>query len=114
MFEGRQAGKQAGDKPYSSGVMRNRSFRSAPAQKAASTSLAIISARVAPFSPSAWMLPIWCESSLRSWVEIALRAEGRLRDRMRMLPLWGAGIVRMVSWGDGVVLVMRVRWWEGW
>jgi hypothetical protein len=88
-----------------------RSFRSAPAQKQLSTSLARISALVGavlsvPAEPpnfsvtgtsSPWSLyseaiASMCErSSQRSCLEMALRAEGRASERMRMRPDDGAG-----------------------
>lgn len=104
----------AGWEIYSSCVIFSRSLRSAPAQKAVSISLAMIKARVGPASPSAWRDFIWWDSSVRSWTEMALRAEGRLRERMRMLPECGAGIVRMLMVGAGEDEVIRVRWcgWE--
>ena len=96
---------------YSSGVKVARSFRSAPAQKLESTSLANISARVAPVSPSWCMLFIWCVNSASSWREMALRAAGRLKDNMRMLPECGAGTLVTFTTGDGAVeYVQRCTW----
>lgn len=67
------------------------SFRSAPAQKLESTSLARISARVAPVSPSAWMLSTWWLSSESNWRDMAFRAAGRFNERILIDPECGAG-----------------------
>lgn len=75
-----------GRETYSSCVKVARSFRSAPAQKLVSTSLANMSARVAPVSPSLWILLTWCVNSASSWRDMAFRAAGRLNDNMRILP----------------------------
>lgn len=71
---------------YSSGVNVARSFRSAPAQKLESTSLARINALVDPLSPSSCMLLIWWLSSASNCRDIALRAAGRFKERILMLP----------------------------
>jgi hypothetical protein len=76
---------------YSSCVNVALSFKSAPAQKLASTSLARISARVDPLSPSWCMLLTWWLSSASNCRDIAFRAAGRLSDSIRMLPECGAG-----------------------
>lgn len=94
---------------YSSLLIPFRSFKSAPAQKLASTSLARINARVGP-SPSfsAWMLSTSCRSSLSSCREMALRDSGRLRLRIRMLPLWGAGtLVTLIVEAEAVEYALR-------
>jgi hypothetical protein len=77
-----------------------RSFRSAPAQKLVSMSLAMINALVDPVSPSLCMLVIWWFSSASNCFEMALRAAGRLRERIRMLPQCGAGTL-VTLMGDG-------------
>ncbi|KAL3426383.1 hypothetical protein PVAG01_03174 [Phlyctema vagabunda] len=94
--------------PFLAGVKPARSFKSAPAQKQLSTSLARISARTGPcsFAPSTVLarsfsspftsywpatLVMLLRSSRSSCREIAFRADGRLRFRMRMRPLPGAG-----------------------
>lgn len=76
---------------YSSGVNVALSFKSAPAQKLESTSLARMSALVEPVPPSACMLFTWCVSSASNCLDIALRAAGRFNDSIRMLPECGAG-----------------------
>ena len=63
-----------------------RSLRSAPAQKLVSISLAMMRARVGPFLPSASMELTWWLSSDSNCLEMELRALGRLRDRILMLP----------------------------
>jgi hypothetical protein len=88
---------------YCSGENVARSFKSAPAQKLVSTSLAIINARVAPDSPSSWIESTSRRSSESNWVEIAFRALGRLSDTMRILPLWGAGTLVTFRTGDAVL-----------
>lgn len=87
----------------SSCVNVTRSFRSAPAQKLESMLLARIRARVVPVSPSAWMLFIWWFSSERSWRDMALRAAGRLRERIRIEPECGAGTLVTFMTGDMAV-----------
>lgn len=91
----------------SSCVKPSRSFRSAPAQKQASLSLARITARVGPpMGGSECRVSISCRRSERSCLLIALRALGRLRDRILMLPLCGAGtevIFRVEGEGEGVL-----------
>jgi len=104
---------------YSSAVKVARSFRSAPAQKQLSTSLATISALVGPLSSTPAAPPNFnvggtssplasysaaiasmCErSSQSSCLEIALRAEGRASERMRMRPDEGAGTSVMLIKG---------------
>lgn len=64
-----------------------RSLRSAPAQKAASDSEARIRARVGPVEGSEARVLISWERSWSNWVLIALRAAGRLREMILMLPL---------------------------
>ena len=88
---------------YSSGVKPARSLRSAPAQKLESTSLLNIRALVAPISPSLCILSIWWFNSASNCLEIALRATGRLRERMRMLPQCGAGMLVTLITGAGAV-----------
>lgn len=97
---------------YSESDMVRRSFRSAPAQKQESSSLAMISTRVcawraaAASAPapvcvsSAWMRSTSAPSSSRSLREMALRACGRFRERILMTPTFGAGA--------GTVVIMRV------
>ena len=116
VFEGGGAGRRGKGGAYSLLVMPARSFRSAPAQKHSSTSLARISTRVpCPTAPPAlcpaisssasrFTALISCESSERSWREMALRVRGLLRLRTRMWPRCGAGmlwVLRRV--GDGAV-----------
>ena len=81
---------------YSSGDMANRSFKSAPAQKALSDSLAKIKARVLPLPPSSCKPSTTPLSSLNSWVEIAFRALGRSSDRTVMVPACGAGMLEIL------------------
>lgn len=88
---------------YSSSLKVTRSFRSAPAQKALSCSLARISARVAPFSPSCAIDWISRLSSLSSCTEMALRACGRFRERILMFPACGAGTDVIFKVDDGVL-----------
>lgn len=76
---------------YSSCVNVALSFKSAPAQKLVSTSLARIRALVGPVCPSLCMLVICWLSSESSCLEIALRAAGRFKERIRILPECGAG-----------------------
>lgn len=83
------------------------SFRSAPAQKASSTSLATMRALVGPWGPSLWMSLMCRERSASRAREMALRFLGLLRERMRMEPLWGAGMFRMLIKG-GEVLLRRI------
>jgi hypothetical protein len=68
------------------------SFKSAPAQYAVSTALAIMSARTDPSDGCAWISSIWRLREVRSPRDIALRAAGRLRDIILILPQFGAGI----------------------
>ena len=81
---------------YSSGDMPKRSFKSAPAQKALSHSLAKIKARVLPLPPSACKPSTTPFSSLNSFFEMALRALGRSSDRTVMVPECGAGILEIL------------------
>jgi hypothetical protein len=96
---------------YWSGVNPLLSFKSAPAQKQLSTSLAKITALVGPLrstpaappyiflagasepsdSYSEWIEEMASRSSERSWTDMAFFAEGRERVRMRMRPVCGAG-----------------------
>jgi hypothetical protein len=96
---------------YSSAVKPARSLRSAPAQKQLSTSLARINALVGAFSsvPAAppnfsvgdtsspcslysEAIELTCDrSSQSSCLDIAFRAEGRARERIRIRPEEGAG-----------------------
>ena len=76
-----------------------RSFRSAPAQKDESTSLASIKALVDPLSHSSCMLFIWWLSSASSCLDIAFRAAGLFKERILMLPQWGAGTLETVMAG---------------
>jgi hypothetical protein len=94
------ASKHVDKTAHSSGVKVARSFRSAPAQKLASTSLANIRALVAPVSPSLCMLFIWWVNSASNCRDIALRAAGRFNDNMRMLPQCGAGTLTTFMTGD--------------
>lgn len=89
-----------------------RSLRSAPAQKLVSTSLANMSALVAPVSPSLWMLLTWWVSSASSWRDIAFRAAGRLKDKMRMLPECGAGTFVTFMTGEGALEYARYWIWR--
>jgi hypothetical protein len=77
---------------YCSGVKVARSLRSAPAQKAVSTSLARIRVRVAPEGPSSCIESTSLRSSASNCVDIALRAPGLFRERMRMVPVCEAGM----------------------
>jgi hypothetical protein len=88
---------------HSSDVNVALSLRSAPAQKLESASLARIRALVAPVSPSSCILFTWWFSSDSSCRDIALRAAGRLSERIRMLPLWGAGTFVTLRTGEGAV-----------
>jgi hypothetical protein len=88
---------------HSSCVKVARSFKSAPAQKLVSMSLAKINARVEPFSPSLCMLLTWWCSSESNCRDIALRAAGRLRDKIRMLPECGAGTFVTLRAGVGAL-----------
>jgi hypothetical protein len=88
---------------YSSCVKVARSFKSAPAQKLVSMSLAMINALVDPVSPSLCMLVIWWFSSASNCLEMALRAAGRFRERIRMLPQCGAGTRVTFIEGDRAV-----------
>jgi len=88
---GRPSVRRGGRKSYSSLLNPARSLRSAPAQKAESTSLARIKALVAPFPPScAIALTCWV-NSVSSCREIAFRACGRLSERILIDPECGAG-----------------------
>ncbi len=98
---------------YSEGFMDRRSFKSAPAQKHSSSSLASIRTRVpAPMGPAPSPWPFLLATRARSSTspsrlnasisalssrsncrDMALRLEGLLRLRMRTWPMWGAGIV---------------------
>lgn len=69
-----------------------RSLRSAPAQNDVSTVDARIRARVGPFEGSEWISSIAVRSSVRSWRDMAFRKAGRLRERILMLPQFGAGM----------------------
>lgn len=71
--------------------MLNLSLRSAPAQKAASLSLASTNALVLPFPPSEWTLSTMLLSSSSNCLERALRALARFKDSTVMLPECGAG-----------------------
>lgn len=71
---------------HSSCVKVALSFKSAPAQKLVSTSLARINARVEPASPSLCMLLTWWCSSESNCRDMAFLAAGLFRDRIRMLP----------------------------
>jgi len=81
---------------YSSGDMPNRSFKSAPAQKALSDSLARIKALVLPLPPSSCKPSTTPLNSLSSCCEIALRALGRSSDRTVMVPACGAGMLEIL------------------
>lgn len=88
---------------YSSGVKPALSFKSAPAQKLVSISLASIKALVAPVSPSLCILFTWWFSSASNCRDIAFRAAGRFNERMRMLPQFGAGTLVTFITGEGAV-----------
>ena len=81
---------------YSSGDMPNRSFKSAPAQKALSDSLARIKALVLPLPPSSCKPSTTPLNSLSSCCEIAFRALGRSSDRTVMVPACGAGMLEIL------------------
>lgn len=84
---------------HSAGDIVARSFKSAPAQNAASTLLPTISARVGPLPFSA-AIDFTCDERFSSSSrEIALRAFGRFSCSTRTCPDPGAGIcwVRMMS-----------------
>ena len=100
-----------GGETHSALLKARLSFRSAPAQKASSTSLAIMRALVGPWGPSLWMSVMWRERSARRAREMALRFLGLLRERMRMEPLCGAGMLRMLISGGEELLrrIWRVR-----
>jgi hypothetical protein len=57
-------------------------------------------ARVGPSEGSAWMVSTSWRREARSSREIALRAAGRLRERILMLPQLGAGIDLAMMTGD--------------
>lgn len=93
------------------------SFRSAPAQKHSSIALASISTRVpcpiasplaASSSASVFTASISLESSARSCRDKALRLWGLLRDRTRMWPTCGAGMLWVLI-KDGAGAVERRR-----
>jgi hypothetical protein len=86
----------------SSSLKPLRSLRSAPAQKLSSMALAMISARVGPCGPSEWIEDMCEERSVRRSREMALRDLGLFRERMRMEPEWGAGMVRRRIRGERV------------
>jgi len=90
--------------PYSSGVMLSLSFRSAPAQKATSLSLARMRARVLPIPRSRCRPSTTPLSSESSWREMALRARGRLKETTAMLPAWGAGTLEILMVDDSDVV----------
>ena len=92
------------NKTHSSPVNPLLSFKSAPEQNAPSTSLATISALVGPSGPSDPTEFISLEKALRRAREMALREEGLLSERMRMEPVWGAGMERAVMSGPEAVL----------
>ena len=79
---------------YSSNVNVLLSFKSAPAQNDASTSLARIKARVDPRGPSNDISLICEVNSASNALDMAFRDLGLLSDRIRMLPLCGAGTER--------------------
>jgi hypothetical protein len=81
---------------YSSGDMPSLSFKSAPAQKALSDSLAKIKALVLPLPPSSCKPSTTPLSSLSSCVEMALRALGRSSDRTVIVPACGAGMLEIL------------------
>ena len=58
-------------------------------------SLARMTALVEPWGPSVDISLICDANSVSNAREIALRVWGLLRERTRMLPLWGAGIERI-------------------
>jgi len=90
---GRPEVGKAGRKLYSCLLNPARSLRSAPAQKAESTSLARIRTLVAPFPPS-FAISLTCRvKSDSSCREIAFRACGRLSERILIDPECGAGTV---------------------
>ena len=76
----------------SCGVKVARSLRSAPAQKLSSTALAMMRARVGPFSGSLATASISWDSSESNCRLIALRAFGRFKERILIVPVCGAGI----------------------
>ena len=59
-------------------------------------SLARMTALVGPRGPSVDISLICEASSVSNAREIALRDLGLLRERIRMLPLWGAGMERVL------------------
>lgn len=89
---------------YSSGVKVNLSFKSAPAQKASSLSLAKINALVLPFPTSACRPSTTPLSSDSSCFDIALRALGLFSDSTAMLPVCGAGTLLILMLDDKKVL----------
>ena len=82
------------DITYSSLVNFALSFRSAPAQNAASELLARTSARVGPLPPSALMASTWSPRLFRSCRDSAFRASGLFNKRTLICPVPGAGISR--------------------
>jgi len=116
-------GERKGKETYSTSLIPLLSFKSAPAQKAPSTSLARINALVTPPLPTSFpsesyssrIDSTWERNSESNWVEMAFRAEGRDRERMRMSPLLGAGrVVSLMHGGEEVVVeyVLRRRCWR--
>jgi hypothetical protein len=98
--------KEGKTNTYSSLVIPRRSFKSAPAQKQLGTSLASTTALVGPFlsvpaappylfvgtsfPSSSYSLAIASTFARNSWSncrDMALRADGRARERMRMRPV---------------------------
>lgn len=84
-----------------------RSFRSAPAQKMEGVVDVRIRARVEEEEEedSEAMARMWVEREVRRVVEIALRARGRFKERILMVPAWGAGReVRRIGGGESAEL----------
>lgn len=82
-----------------------RSFRSAPAQKLPSVSLARINALVGPAGPSEAIAWISRASSVSSCREMALRACGLFSEMILMRPACGAGM-DVILRVEGVVGVL--------
>lgn len=92
---------------YSSLDIFARSFKSAPAQNAASALLAMISARVGPVPPSAAMELTWLDKSFTSARESAFRACGRFSRSTRTFPDPGAGTCCVSITASSVLVLYR-------
>lgn len=106
-MSGRPEVEKAERKPYSCLLNPARSLRSAPAQKAESTSLARMRTLVDPFPPS-FEITLTCRvKSDSSCREIAFRDCGRLSDRILIDPECGAGTALILITGFTVDVALR-------